>query len=248
MHRDCAVSNAEGLPAGAPKPAAAFLLALRSFLGYARNIGQRPARGRQARDRLEAGTGGAGDARPFADASRLMQSRASYDEAFGMIRRHAAAAFADCSGALYLTRKPGDKLEMKLTWGEDTGCGDCFDATDCRVLRSDGTQLAALDTACARRRRSSRVPSLCLPIEAQGTVLGVLMLQEGASAGSLASLRPVADNFTDKVGLVLANMKLRDTLRSISGRDPLAQPNHSGWQTAVREAERSRGPIRPEPT
>ena len=251
MRMNPVVSNAEGLRAGASKPAAALLLALRSFLGHARNIGRRPARDRQLRDSREAGTSDgacAGDAGSFADASRLMQSRASYDEAFGMIRRCAAAAFADCSGALYLTRKPGDKLEMKMAWGEDAGCGDGFDAADCRVARSGGTRLAASDMACAQRQQCARVPSLCLPIEAEGTVLGVLMLQEGPGAGSLASLRPVADNFTDKVGLALANMKLRDTLRSMSGRDPLAQLNHSGTQTAVDEAGRSRVAVRSEPT
>ena len=236
MRMDPVVSNAEGLRAGAAKSVAAFMLALRSFLGYAGNSGGRPARDRQLLDGREASTsGGAGDAGSFADVSRLMQASASYDDAFGMIRRRAAAAFADCSGALYMTRKPGDKLEMKMAWGEDAGCGDCFDAADCRVLRSGGTQLAASDMACALRQQSLRVPSLCMPIAAQGTVLGVLMLQEGAGAGSLASLHPVAEDFADKVGLALANMKLRDTLRSMSGRDPLAQLNLSGTQTAARE-------------
>jgi len=242
MRLDLVASNAEGsragARAGASKPVAAFILALRSILGYARNIGERPARDRQLRDDREASTGGAsGDGGFFVDVNRLMQVSASYEDAFAMVRRRAAAAFADCSGALYLMRKPGDNLEMKMSWGEEVGCGDCFATAECRVMRSGVTQFAAADMACAQRRQSLRGASLCLPIEAQGTVLGVLMLQEGASAGSLDSLRPVAEYFADNVGLALANMKLRDTLRRMSGRDPLAQLNRSGAQTAVREDE-----------
>ena len=232
-----ATSNAQGLRAGAVRLGASFKRALDAILGHARSVGESPARNRQFRGISHTNAGGAAAAETFSDVSKLMQSSASYEDAFGMARRRAAASFADCSGALYVAPIPGGKLEMVAAWGKDAGCGNCFDAADCRVTRTGEAQFAAADMACAGRQQSLRAPSLCMPIEAHGAMLGVLMLQEGAVAGSLAASRPVAAGFSEQIALALANMRLRDTLRKLSGRDPLDYANESRPQTSAVQAQ-----------
>jgi len=129
-------------------------------------------------------------------------------------------------------------MEMKAAWGKDAGCGDSFKAVDCRVMRSGEAQLASSDMACAQREQSLRAPSLCMPIRAQGVVLGVLMLQEGGAAGSLAASRPVVADLSDNIALALANMRLRDRLHALSGHDPLPAENNSGSVPAVHKSQR----------
>jgi len=132
---------------------------------------------------------------------------------------------------------------MKAAWGKDAGCGDSFKAVDCRVMRSGEAQLASSDMACAQRAQSMRAPSLCVPIRAQGAALGVLMLQEGGAAGSLAASRPVVADLSDNIALALANMRLRDKLRTLSGRDPLPAENNSGTQPSACKSQ----PLAPAP-
>lgn len=170
---------------------------------------------------------------PFSDICKLMLASGSYEDAFGMVRRRATTTFSDCSGALYLAPERGGKLQMVAMWGKDAGCGDCFRPEDCRVLRTREFQLASPDMACAQRSQSIRTPSLCLPIKALGTVLGVLMLQEGEQKGSLDGLRPGALELTDQIGQALANMRLRDRLKKLSGHDPLPPQTRSGLEEAM---------------
>lgn len=235
MGGDLATRNAQGLRARAVRSVATFVSALHAFLGNARRVGERPGRNRQPRGGHDAR--GAAGIDFCSDVGRMMQASASYEEAFGMARRRAAGTFPECSGALYTAPGPGEKLEMVAAWGNDAGCGNCFDPADCRVARSGEAQLAAADMACARRQQSLRAPSLCMPIKAHGSVLGVLMLQEGAVAGSLAASRPVAAGFAEQIGISLANMRLRDMLRKLSGSDPLGYANKSRPGTSPAQAQ-----------
>lgn len=222
-----------------------FLRMLQAFFRRARQVGTRSVREESGRDKRErrAPRTRAAEARDpalFCDVGKLMQVSNSYEDAFGMVRRRASTAFAQCGGALYLAQESGGKLELKASWGKEAGCGECFDAAECRVMRTGEVQLAASDMACASRQQSLRSPSLCVPIKAHGSVFGVLMLQEAVASGNLVCSRPAAEGFSDQIALALANMRLRDKLRKLSGHDPLADLNCSSRaQAAAREPERS---------
>ncbi|MCX7143329.1 MAG: GAF domain-containing protein [Proteobacteria bacterium] len=231
MSSHLAASNSERPWSRAVRSLAAFAQGLRNFVGYARHVGESPAIGSRARS---------GGFASFNDFTQLMQTCANYEDAFGMVRRRAAATFAEFSGALYyMAQNAGGKLELKAAWGKDTACGECLEAADCRVMRTGEAQLAAADMACASRRQSMRARSLCMPLKAHGEVIGVLMLQEGAAAGRLESSRALALGFSDQVGLALANMRMRDALRRLSGHDPLAESNDSRKQPEVYEPART---------
>jgi diguanylate cyclase (GGDEF)-like protein len=68
---------------------------------------------------------------------------------------------------------------------------------------------------------------VCLPLLAQGETLGILHLLDGvaktdkADEAHMAVLCGLAKIFADQIGLGIANLKLRITMRNLSIRDPL---------------------------
>jgi diguanylate cyclase (GGDEF)-like protein len=68
---------------------------------------------------------------------------------------------------------------------------------------------------------------VCLPLLAQGETLGVLHILDGAVGGGKAGEARMADKcrlakiLADNIGLGIANLKLRESMRNLSIRDPL---------------------------
>ena len=196
------------------------LLLLLVALGGRGDTGARPAHGSGERQDSAPGT-----ASPVLldDMSRLLQSSIDYADAYQVVQRCAAGLFAGCSGALYLAEEPGGPLDLKQEWGRPAGSSSHFAAADCWALRRGEAYLAAgaSDIACRHLREPRQAHSLCVPIMAQGSAVGILLLEDAAQSAALASVRALAKNFAGQIGLALANMKLQETLRNLSVRDPL---------------------------
>jgi diguanylate cyclase (GGDEF)-like protein len=154
---------------------------------------------------------------------KLLQSSVDYAAAYQVVQRCAAGLFADCSGALYLAAEPGGGLEIKTSWGKAPSSSDGFAAADCWAICRGEAYLAgaASDIACGHMHQPAQAPSLCVPVMGQGAVLGILLLEDPVKSGVLGSMRAVAKNFANQIGLALANMKLQETVRNLSVRDPL---------------------------
>ena len=219
--------------------AAGLLLMLLFSVRNAAAPGGRLAIGKGKSELAGAAASDDGEGIGLGDLGKLVQSGGNIGEAIRNARRRAMDSFAGYSGALYLGQEPGDKLEIKAAWGKDSGCGSSFDASECPVMRcADADLAAAAGIVCARKSQSTRLRTLCTPVKAHGAVLGVLMLQEGASAESLALTRPTAARMPGRGGLALVSMNLRDTLRKLSGDEPLAVAGHSRPPSAAREPGR----------
>ena len=196
------------------------------FLGFSKSRGNAPEHpaGEKESGASKAPPGiTAGSAALLGDVSKLLQSSVGYDDAFQVVRRCAAGLFADCSGALYLAGEPGNPLGLRASWGKEVGSRSSFAPGDCWAIRRGEAYLAAdqADIACAHLHQPIEAPSLCVPIVAQGSVLGVLLLEEGSATGALDSLRAVATSFSNQIGVALVNMKLQETVRNLAVLDPL---------------------------
>ena len=156
------------------------------------------------------------------DMSKLLQSSSDYADAYQVVQRFGAGLFHGCSGALYLAQQPGGRLEIQAQWGSSAGSGSGFASADCWALRRGESHLAADPGAMACRHlpQPRLAPSLCVPVLGQGVALGVLVLEDDAQSGTLARMRGAARDFAGQIGLALANMRLRETLRELSVRDP----------------------------
>jgi diguanylate cyclase (GGDEF)-like protein len=92
-----------------------------------------------------------------------------------------------------------------------------------RLGRPHQSSAAATDVACAHLGQPRPPFSLCVPMVAHGRSLGVihLELEEFPGERTLRARSRLLGSLADQVGLALANLSLRETLRTQALRDPL---------------------------
>lgn len=136
------------------------------------------------------------------------------------------------TGAVYLLHATGDYLERVATWGDASLTNESLAWQDCwamRHLRPHGVRDPGSEILCRHiAQPSAAMPSLCVPLVAQGQMLGLLHLQllknisdtsqnEMSDDPCLALAVAVAEDLS----LAHANMRLRESLREQSTRDSL---------------------------
>jgi diguanylate cyclase (GGDEF)-like protein/PAS domain S-box-containing protein len=157
------------------------------------------------------------------------------DEAYVVIAQYAQQLFPLDAGALFMFNASRNLVEAVVGWGESTSGEAVFAPDECWALRR-GRLYQVKDSRSGlvcqhvRATRLAPVSYLCVPMMAQGEALGVLHLQtelsrlEQAGTDLESLLEPeqqLAVNVADHLGLALANLKLRETLRNQSIRDVL---------------------------
>jgi diguanylate cyclase (GGDEF)-like protein len=120
-----------------------------------------------------------------------------------------------------------NRLEAIATWGPAPLTSELiFPANECFSLRR-GQPYLVEDThhglLCQHIRPDSQpVETFCLPMMAQGETLGVLYVSS-LHRGRICETKPLAITVAKHIGLALANLKLRETLKNQSLRDPLTK-------------------------
>jgi diguanylate cyclase (GGDEF)-like protein len=168
----------------------------------------------------------------LAEMGAMLQSNVASEEAFEIIGRYAGAIMPGTSGALYATVDSPDMLDMKASWGGSAPSAPLFGSRDCWALRLGRPHAPDEEhvlTDCAHVGVDETGGYLCVPLSAQGDSVGVLTVYDtsaGAAPGEPAlaareRTHRLAVTFAEQVALALSNLKLRDTLREQSIRDPL---------------------------
>jgi diguanylate cyclase (GGDEF)-like protein/PAS domain S-box-containing protein len=155
----------------------------------------------------------------------LLQACVTEKEAYHVIARSAPELFPQGSGAVYIVDRSKDLAEALAVWGKNSTGELVFPRNDCWALRRgrvhavEGTDMSLF---CQHLRRRPPAASLCVPMVAQGEILGVLHLHFAAHDGRLADHhRHRANTVADHLSLALGNLRLRERLRTQSIRDPL---------------------------
>ncbi|WP_183111620.1 diguanylate cyclase [Xanthomonas campestris] len=157
--------------------------------------------------------------------SGLLQNCRNAEEALEITARTIAPLVPGVSGAVYLLRASRDRAEQVAAWGTlADGERGSIAPEECWALRRDRTHLvedASVGMVCqhAGVNLPPHASTVCIPLSAQGTQLGMLALR-GDNAQELASLT-VAEAAAEQLSLALHNLRLRETLRQQSIRDPL---------------------------
>jgi len=156
----------------------------------------------------------------------LLHACFALDEASKIISHFAQQLFPDHTGALYVFRSSRNLLELTAAWGEDESNEPMFGPQQCWGLRQ-GQMYAILDPQrsilCEHVHHTH--PYTCLPMMAHGEVLALLHVSpqhdttndEAMAEEHYALLRL----FTEPIALAVSNLKLRESLRQQSIRDPL---------------------------
>jgi diguanylate cyclase (GGDEF)-like protein/PAS domain S-box-containing protein len=160
----------------------------------------------------------------LAKMGELLQSCVSRDEVFAAALGFAPKIFPVARGAVALLNAGRSLAEVIGSWT------DCklpvmeFEPVECWALRTGHPHLVVAGDTTARCAHAAGVKNtyLCVPILAQGETLGILHFQSTDDAPQLdASELSFKTTFAGQVGLSIANIRLRDALRTQSVRDAL---------------------------
>jgi diguanylate cyclase (GGDEF)-like protein len=165
----------------------------------------------------------------------ILQSCQTVDAAYKVTETALRGALPSQSGALCMTMTSRNIVEAVVGWGDTLATEKTFHPDDCWALRRGKTHRNHDPTSPLRCQHVSEALKngyVCVPLAAQGETLGVLYLefpspsQQSPSLGGplddqVESLSRQATAAGERISLALANLRLRDVLRSQSIRDPL---------------------------
>jgi diguanylate cyclase (GGDEF)-like protein len=180
-------------------------------------------------------------------------------EAYAAVECFGPQLFQGTTGKLYLIHPPGDYLEHVATWGEASPNEGTFPFRDCWALRRaqpHWVRDAHAEPLCGHVVPVSKsvLPYLCVPLIAQGKMLGLLHVQRlkiesrsSENAGPIESGLELAATVAEDVALALANLNLRETLQEQSIRDPLTGLHNRRFleDSLVRELARAKRKTQP---
>ncbi|HUX22362.1 MAG TPA: sensor domain-containing diguanylate cyclase, partial [Spirochaetia bacterium] len=165
----------------------------------------------------------------------LLQTCKDLVEAYDVVSRFGAELFPDESGVLFMFNDSRRFLESVGKWGKQAHGEPFFAADECWGLRRGRLHAVTYKgegLICQHLDGNKELSYLCLPLTALGETIGVLHIQhrkgeDGAtiqSGGDTAfeqSRQRLAVAMAEHAAMAFANLKLRETLRQQSIRDPL---------------------------
>ena len=187
----------------------------------------------------------------LAKMGELLQSCVNKDEVFSAALGFAPRIFPASRGAVALLNHTQNLVEVIGSWAECELLTTEFDPGSCWALRTGHPHLVIAGDSTARCTHASDVKNtyLCIPILAQGRALGILHFQTTDSSPSLSeSELSFKTTFAAQMGLSIANIRLREALRSQSIKDPLTGLYNRRYleemlEREIRRAARSEQPL-----
>lgn len=162
----------------------------------------------------------------LSELNDLLQSCLSAAEAYPIIASRAQMLLPGRSGAIAIIANSRNLVETHSSWGSNASPDQTFAPQDCWALRKGRPHVSKRDDpelSCTHLDSSQSTTTLCMPMMAHGETLGLLCVgadglsPEGKEFPELRLIRALAEHSS----LALANLKLREVLRTQSVRDPL---------------------------
>jgi len=157
----------------------------------------------------------------------VLQLCQDVEEVYPAVEMFAGRVFPGFSGALYRT-DPGYRLvEAVAAWGDYPPANLVFAMDDCWGLRSGHMYVVGDSRSypfCGHLEDNDYIaPYLCLPLIAYGETIGMLHLMAPPDASCCLGERweQLAVILAKQTAMALANLRLREELKSQSIRDPL---------------------------
>jgi diguanylate cyclase (GGDEF)-like protein/PAS domain S-box-containing protein len=160
----------------------------------------------------------------LAKMGELLQSCISRDEVFSAALGYAPKIFPSVRGVFSLLNGARTLVEVIGSWGNFTNPAGDFEPSQCWALRTGHPHLVVGGDITARCAHADGINEtyLCVPIMAQGETLGVLHFQVTEESPQMdPSELSFKTTFAGQIGLSIANIRLREALRTQSVRDPL---------------------------
>jgi diguanylate cyclase (GGDEF)-like protein len=158
---------------------------------------------------------------------KKLQSCKNMDEAFAVASAYLPRILRDTSGAICLYRASRDQVETHTAWG---GMGEAgsksgvFEPDHCWALRTGYTyhyDPDGEDMPCRHLGHPVAGETLCVPMISDEDVLGILVAQSVDSGGLNSEQKALAGHLAETLAICVTNLRLRESLRNQSVRDPL---------------------------
>jgi diguanylate cyclase (GGDEF)-like protein/PAS domain S-box-containing protein len=152
----------------------------------------------------------------------------NFDEMTAPMSRFGQVLFPGCSGGLYLMHPSRNYLDRAVTFGDSAPGDAVFDVNACWGLRRGQPHWHG-DSGlhCAHLHGHDGQVLVCAPMMVQGDTIGMICLRLGPALGGEVPgevrehIERLVMMVADRVGIAIANVRLRETLRLQSIRDPL---------------------------
>jgi diguanylate cyclase (GGDEF)-like protein/PAS domain S-box-containing protein len=160
----------------------------------------------------------------LAKMGELLQSCTSKEEVFSATLGFAPKIFPNRRGALILLNESRSLVEVAGQWNECQLPVKVFEPASCWALRTGHAHMVMAGDTTAPCAHAAGVKNtyMCIPVVAQGQAFGIVHIQTTAESPTFGdaglSLRAT---FAGQVGLSVANIRLREALRTQSINDPL---------------------------
>lgn len=163
----------------------------------------------------------------LSEYSGLLQSVQGLDEAMELTSSTFERLLPHLGGQCYLTRASRDFLESRASFGKPAiPSSDALGPDDCWALRRGQPHhnRSASSVRCAHIEHGASlngISTLCVPLTAQGETLGMLHASGPTDGGEDDNDAAIIDLLGEQLAMAIANLRLRETLRQQSLRDPL---------------------------
>jgi diguanylate cyclase (GGDEF)-like protein len=167
----------------------------------------------------------------ISELGSLLHACTSREEVFRLIPERLRRLFPGASGCIALRSQSGNRVESVANWGISTS-DQIFSPEQCWALRRGRVHVhpgGRSDPRCSHLLGEG--PSVCIPLIENGLAAGTLSIQDDdpphpvpdpeLDAQALARRRHLAATVAEHISLTMANLALRESLRSQAVRDPL---------------------------
>jgi len=164
----------------------------------------------------------------------LLQCCSTSQEAYSVAGSCCRKLFPEATaGALYVFKSSRSALDSVAMWGETAASEPSFAPDACWALRRgqpNWSEIPDGTVACPHLKEPVAASYLCVPMLAQSEMIGMLHLQYNARpTGSMApgyeslqqSQQRLGGTVAGQIALSLASLRMRESLRDQSIRDPL---------------------------
>jgi len=187
----------------------------------------------------------------LSDMGDMLRACLSTDEAYTVIVRVAQQIFPVQAGALYVISPARNAVEAVAVWGDAAQVERVFAPDECWALRRGRVHWvedSSVGLLCKHLRQPPPEGYLCVPMMAQSEALGILYLTQPGSARLTEAKQRLAVAMAEHIAMALSNLRLHETLRNQSIRDPVTglfnrQFMEESLELELRRAARSRHPL-----
>jgi diguanylate cyclase (GGDEF)-like protein len=171
--------------------------------------------------------------RQLTAVGQLLQSCITDDEVFGVVQDAMPRLFPGDSGSVTILKSSGNLMETMSVWGHNPPHQRVFGPDECWAFRRNRPHFVTDPSSplrCAHLTPADGPTTFCVPMMAQGDNVGILQFnfatvdaaEQRDDEGTVHSTRArLATALAEHTALALANLRLREALRSQSIVDSL---------------------------